>query len=52
MSRKLALLRAHHLIRKVLDTHRYHLTDAGRIAVTALTAARNLSTQQMNKLAA
>lgn len=51
-SRKLALLRAHHLIRKLPHTHRYHLTDAGRIAVTALISARNASTQALTKLAA
>ena len=52
VSRKLLLLRAHHLIRKVPHTHRYHLTKAGRIAVTALIAARNANTQQLSKLAA
>lgn len=52
VSRKLALLRAHHLIRKLPNTHRYHLTDAGRIAVTALITARSLSTQELTKLAA
>ena len=36
VSRKLLLLRAHHLIRKVPRTHRCLLTKAGRIAVTAL----------------
>jgi hypothetical protein len=52
ISRKLTLLRAHHLIRKVPHTHRYHLTDAGRIVVTALITARNASTQELTKLAA
>jgi hypothetical protein len=52
VSRKLLLLRAHHLIRKVPHTHRYHLTKAGRIAVTALIAARNANTQELTKLAA
>lgn len=52
ISRKLRLLRAHRLIRKVPYTHRYHLTKAGRIAVTALLAARNANTQQLSKLAA
>jgi hypothetical protein len=46
------LLRAHHLIRKVPNTHRYHLTDAGRIAITALITARSVSTQELTKLAA
>jgi hypothetical protein len=52
VSRKLALLRAHHMIRKIPHTHRYHLTDAGRIAVTALLTARRVSTQELTKLAA
>jgi hypothetical protein len=52
ISRKLLLLRAHHLIRKVPHTHRYHLIGPGRIAVTALIAARNASSQQLTKLAA
>jgi hypothetical protein len=52
VSRKLRLLRAHHLIRKVPRTHRYHLTKAGRTIVTALIAARNANTQQLTKLAA
>ena len=52
VSRKLALLRAHHLVRKVPHTHRYLLTDAGRIAVTALITARQASTQELTKLAA
>ena len=52
VSRKLRLLRAHRLIRKVSRTHRYHLTDAGRIVVTALMAARNANTQELGKIAA
>ena len=52
VSRKLLLLRAHHLIRKVPRTHRYLLTKAGRIAVTALIAARNANTQELTRLAA
>ena len=52
VSRKLVLLRAHHLIRKVPHTHRYHLTQAGRIAATALITARRLSTQELTRLAA
>ena len=52
VSRKLLLLRAHGLARKVPHTHRYHLTQAGRIAVTALITARNASTQELTKLAA
>jgi hypothetical protein len=52
VSRKLLLLRAHHLIRKVAHTHRYCLTEAGRTAVTALMAARNANTQELTKRAA
>ncbi|HEY1935932.1 MAG TPA: hypothetical protein VGG99_28330 [Acetobacteraceae bacterium] len=52
ISRKLHLLRAHRLIHKVSRTHRYQLTRAGRIAVTALIAARNACTTELTKMAA
>ena len=52
VSRKLALLRAHRLIRKVPKTHRYHLALNGRTVVTALIAARNANIDLMTKLAA
>lgn len=52
ISRKLRLLRAHRLIRKVPCTHRYYLTKAGRLAVTALITARNASTHQLTTMAA
>jgi hypothetical protein len=52
VSRKLRLLRAHRLIRKVPRTHRYHLTNAGRTLLTALIAARNANTQQLANIAA
>lgn len=52
VSRKLALLRAHGLIRKVAGTHRYHLSAQGRIIVTALITARNASVDALTKLAA
>jgi len=52
ISRKLALLRGHGLIRKVAGTHRYHLTEQGRTIVTALLTARNSSTDVLTKLAA
>jgi hypothetical protein len=52
VSRKLALLRAHGLIKKVSGTHRYHLTTDGRTIVTALLTARNASTDALTKLAA
>lgn len=51
-ARKLRLLRAHRLIRKVPATHRYHVTHAGRIVVTALITARNANTGELTKMAA
>lgn len=41
ITRRLALLRAHGLIRKVAHTHRYFVTDKGRQVISALQAARN-----------
>jgi hypothetical protein len=41
ISRKLRLLRAHHLIRKVPGTHRYQVTLVGRQIATAVIAASN-----------
>jgi hypothetical protein len=52
VSRKLALLRAHGLIRKVPHTHRYVLTALGRASITALITARNASASALLKLAA
>lgn len=52
VTRKLALLRAHRLIRKIPRTHRYLLTDTGRRRVTALIAAHNASVDAITSLAA
>ena len=52
VSRKLTLLRAHGLIKKVQGTHRYQLTHQGRITLTALMTARNVGTEALTKLAA
>jgi hypothetical protein len=41
ITRKLRLLRAHGLIKKVPRTHRYLLSEKGRTLVTVLTAARD-----------
>jgi hypothetical protein len=41
ISRKLRLLRAHHLIRKVSHSYRYQLTPLGRQITTAVLAASN-----------
>ena len=47
-SRKLALLRAHGLIKKIPHTHRYELTTSGRITITALLAARNATPKHLS----
>ena len=52
ITRRLALLRAHGLLRKIIGTHRYLLTAKGRTVVTALWAARQANVNQLNKLAA
>jgi len=52
VSRKLALLRAHGLIKKLQGTHRYHLTAEGRATIAALIAARHASADSLTKLAA
>jgi hypothetical protein len=52
VTRKLALLRAHRLVKRLPGTHRYHLTTAGRTIVTTLLTARNTSANLLTKLAA
>jgi hypothetical protein len=52
VSRKLRLLRAHGLIRKIPGSHRYLLTQPGRRLITLLLAARNADVQQLTALAA
>ena len=47
ISRRLAMLRAHGLIKKVPRTHRYLCTTQGRTAITALLAARNANLNQL-----
>lgn len=47
VSRKLALLRAHGLIKKIPRTQRYLLTAAGRTAIASILAARNASPRQL-----
>lgn len=51
ITRKLRLLRAHGLIKKVPRTHRYQLTESGRTIITALLAARQANTSQLLKAA-
>ena len=52
VTRRLGLLRAHGLIRKVTGTHRYVLTEKGRTRITALLTARKVDVDQLTKLAA
>ena len=52
VTRRLRLLRAHGLIKKVSGTHRWLLTERGRRIVTALLAARNADVEQLTQLAA
>ena len=52
VTRRLALLRAHGLIRKVSGTHRWQMTERGRRLSTALLAARQADVDQLTQLAA
>jgi len=52
VSRKLRLLRAHRLIRKVTGSHRYLLTENGRKLITLVLTARKTDVQQLMALAA
>ena len=51
ITRKLRMLRAHGLIRKVPHTHRYQVTDKGRQAIAALQAAREANIEKLSKAA-
>jgi hypothetical protein len=52
VTRALARLRAHGVIKKVTGTHRYLVTPKGRQILTALLAARQADVQQLIQLAA
>jgi hypothetical protein len=52
ISRQLALLRAHALLKKIPHTHRYQLTTKGRRIITALLAACHADVEQLTKMAA
>jgi hypothetical protein len=47
ITRKLRLLRAHGLIKKVPKTHRYTLTDRGREIIATLLAARGANAEKL-----
>jgi hypothetical protein len=50
--RRLLLLRAHGLIKRVPKTHRYLVTDKGRRIITAMLTARHASIEKLTALAA
>lgn len=52
VSRQLRLLRAHKIIRKIPKTHRYQLTERGRLLTAALRATRNANLKQLLREAA
>jgi len=52
ITRKIRLLRAHGLIRKVSGTHRYVVSEKGRRIITALLTARQADVEQLTALAA
>jgi hypothetical protein len=47
ITRRVRLLRAHGLVRKVSGTHRYQLTTKGRLTISALLAARAADTKRL-----
>lgn len=51
VTRKIRLLRAHGLIRKIPRSHRYMVTDKGQLTITALLAARAADTAKLGKAA-
>jgi hypothetical protein len=52
VTRKLVLLRAHGLIKKLSGTHRYVLTTKGSTTITAILAARQANINELTKIAA
>jgi hypothetical protein len=50
VSRKLRLLRAHGLIRKVPRTHRYHVTDSARVILLAVLTTAQTSLHGINQM--
>jgi hypothetical protein len=52
LTRALARLRAHGIIKKITGTYRYHLTTQGRQIITALLAARHADVQKLMTLTA
>ena len=51
-TRLLRLLRAHGILQKVPKSHRYRVSERGRMVITAVLAARNAATEKLVALAA
>jgi hypothetical protein len=51
VSRLLKILRVHGIIKKVPRTHRYQLTDKGKLLVTLLGSLKNIETKKIVALA-
>jgi hypothetical protein len=49
VSRLLALLRAHGILRKAGRSHRYYVSAGGRVQITALLAARRATPEQLTR---
>jgi DNA-binding HxlR family transcriptional regulator len=52
ITRQLRLLQAHELIKKQANSHRYHLTEEGQRAITALLAACRANAAKLMETAA
>lgn len=52
VGRRLRLLRAHRIIRKVPKTHRYHVTEFGRQILPAVSSVRHVTVKSLNAKAA
>jgi hypothetical protein len=52
VSRKLRLLRAHGIIQKLPHTHRYQVTESGRLILNAVLSAQRTTSQQLTSIAA
>ncbi len=50
ISRKLQMLRAHGIVRKIPRTHRYQITDNGRAILLAVLATARTTVNQLNQL--
>jgi hypothetical protein len=52
ISRQLRLLRAHGLLHKLPHTHRYQVSEKGRLVLNAILTARHATTRQLLNKAA